>query len=103
MLRSDLKSFVFVLGCAWVLGACADTTTQVRSRAARDMSCGEKETRVVDGEGGVYRVLGCGLEASYVCSEDRTLSTHCKRIYMSKSEQSAAPKASPSSSLAKRP
>ncbi len=83
------------------LAACADVRTQVRTRAARDFSCAAQQTRIVDAAEGVYRLAGCGLEASYVCAEDRTtLGTHCNRIYMSKIP-ATQPKPAASASLAK--
>ena len=77
-------------------------TTQVRSRAARDLSCGEEQTRIIDAESGVYRISGCGLEASYHCAESgTTLTMRCERLYLSKAEEPSAPKTTAGSSLAK--
>jgi hypothetical protein len=85
------------------LTGCANVTTHVRTRAARDLSCGEAQTRIVDAESGVYRISGCGLEASYHCSESgTTLNMRCERLYLSKAEDSSTPtKTVAGSSLAK--
>lgn len=80
-------------------------TTHVRSRAARDMACGEDDTRVIDSESGVYRVSACGQEASYQCLEDPTsLGVHCQRLYTAAEKGEPAPqKPQAGSSLAKSP
>lgn len=57
--------------------------TQVKSRAAHDFSCGVEQTQIVDAEGGVYRLEGCGFQASYHCTEDSGLKMQCQRLYMS--------------------
>lgn len=83
-------------------GCGADMRTQVRTRAARDLSCGQEKTRILDAEAGVYRISGCGLEASYRCTEDMGLNTRCERLYLSKvtgSEPAAKPQ--PGTDLAK--
>lgn len=90
-----------VVGLA--LWGCADMGAQVKSRAARDFSCGEAQTHIVDAEAGVYRLTGCGLEASYHCTEDRTFNTRCERLYLSKVGDSVPAKSQPASSLAKSP
>ena len=82
---------------------CVDAGTQVKSRAARDFSCGASETRILDAEAGLYRVAGCGFEATYQCTEDRALNTRCERLYMSKVSDPAPTKAQPAASLAKSP
>jgi hypothetical protein len=66
-------------------------TSRVKSRAARDFSCNEDQTRIVDAESGVYRITGCGLVASYQCSETASLSTRCQQLYVTKADDSAAP------------
>jgi hypothetical protein len=71
-----------LIGCA--LSGCADMSTQVKARAARELACTEAQTKIVDAEAGVYRVAGCGLEAGYRCTEDRTLHTVCQRMYLSR-------------------
>ena len=76
-------------------------TSQVRTRAARDFSCGEEHTRIVDSESGVYLIQGCGLQASYRCSESASLSTECQRVFLSKLQDAPEHKSSPSSNLAK--
>jgi hypothetical protein len=85
-----------------VLAGCADMGAQVKHRAARDFSCAEAQTRIVDAEAGVYRIEGCGLEASYQCTEDRRFNMRCERLYMSKID-ARAPKQQSSTSLAKSP
>jgi hypothetical protein len=87
-----------LLACA-LLG-CSDMQSQVRTRAAHEFSCQEDQTRIVDAEAGVYRISGCGLEASYHCTEDNSLNTRCQRLYLSKVEEPAAKPVS-GSSLAK--
>ena len=91
--------FLALAGCGAVG---ADVGAQVKSRAARDFSCGEAQTRIVDAEAGVYRIEGCGLAASYQCTEDRAFNTRCQRLYLSKLE-TQEPKPQPSASLAKSP
>ncbi|MFI5308377.1 MAG: hypothetical protein ACHQ53_13540 [Polyangiales bacterium] len=96
-----LRAWLVWGGCVLCAGACADTTQRVRTRAARDFSCAEAQTKIVDGESGVYKVAGCGLQASYECHEDGTsLSMRCQQLYVSKLP--AAPeKPTSGSSLAK--
>ncbi len=88
-----------VVGLA-LLG-CADMGSQVKTRAARDFSCGEAQTRILDAEAGVYRITGCGLEASYHCTEDRTFNTRCERLYLSKVADPAPGKSPSAANLAK--
>lgn len=76
-------------------------SAQVRSRAARDFSCREDQTQIVDAEANVYRISGCGLEASYHCTDDTRLNASCQRLYLSKVSEPAAPKPEAGSSLAK--
>jgi hypothetical protein len=91
--------------CAAVLFGCvgcANMGANVRSRAARDLSCREADTRVVDAQSGVYRVTGCGLEASYHCAEDRmSLNIHCQQLYVEKQPEPSGPKSAAGASLAK--
>jgi hypothetical protein len=60
------------------LGGCATMDGQVRERAARDFSCGQERLRIVDAEGPVFRVAGCGSIATYQC-EEHVLAMRCKR------------------------
>jgi hypothetical protein len=86
-----------LLGCAH-----ANLSTNVRTRAARDLSCSEADTRIVDAQSGVFRITGCGLEASYHCAEDgMTLNMHCQQLYVEKQPESSTPKATSGASLAK--
>jgi hypothetical protein len=95
------RSALFWLASVLALCSCADVTANVRSRAARDFSCREDQTRVVDEESGVYRITGCGLEASYQCRENgTTLSTRCEQLYVAKLP-TAPEKLGAGSSLAK--
>ena len=87
--------------CGCALLGCADVKSQVRTRAARDFSCQEDETQIVDADRGVYRISGCGLEASYHCTEDSSLNARCQRLYLSKAEPPAAAKPGTGSTLAK--
>jgi len=80
---------------------CAETSVQIRGRAARDFSCAEEHTRIVDAEAGVYRMEGCGLVASYVCAENSALDMHCDRVYLAKIQDAPARKAVGGASLAK--
>ena len=80
---------------------CAETSVQVRSRAARDFSCAQEHTRIVDAEAGVYRMEGCGLVASYVCAENSALDMHCDRVYFGKVPDAPARKPGAGSTLAK--
>lgn len=91
---------VFCACASFGLLGCADVGSQVRTRAARDFSCGEDQTEIVDAEAGVYRIAGCGLEASYHCTEDTGLTPRCQRLYLSKVEE-RAPKPKAGASLAK--
>jgi hypothetical protein len=90
-----------LIGCVALLGCGADMTSQVKDRAARDLSCGADQTQVVDAEGGVYRIAGCGLEASYHCTEDTGLNTRCQRLYLTKTAPEPATKPGGGSDLAK--
>ena len=83
-----------------LLGCAADMRSQVRTRAARDFSCQEEQTEIVDAEAGVYRLSGCGLEASYHCTEDNQFNARCQRLYLSKAEP-PAPKPGVGGALAK--
>jgi hypothetical protein len=86
------------LGCI----GCAEMNTHVRTLAARDLSCGEEHTRIVDSESGVYRMQGCGFEASYTCAETASLDIRCERIYIGKLDEAAGEeKPTSGSSLAK--
>jgi hypothetical protein len=87
-----------IVAMAWL--GCADVGSQVRTRAAHDFSCREDQTRIVDAEAGVYRIAGCGLEASYHCSEENGASQRCQRLYLSKAAE-PEPKRRPGSTLAK--
>ena len=80
---------------------CAETSVQVRSRAAHDFSCAQEHTRIVDAEAGVYRMEGCGLVASYVCAENSALDMHCDRVYFGKMTDAPVRKTGERSSLAK--
>jgi hypothetical protein len=82
------------------LSGCADMSSHVRSHAARDFSCREEQTQIVDAEAGVYRLSGCGLEASYYCTDDNSLNARCQRLYLSKVNEPAS-KPRVGSSLAK--
>ena len=73
-----------LIGCLVLCSCGADMRSQVKTRAARDFSCREDQTQIVDAESGVYRLSGCGLEASYHCTEDTGLNTRCQRLYLSK-------------------
>jgi hypothetical protein len=87
MLASVTMQFRWLFVAGLALAGCADMGSQVKSRAARDLSCGEAQTRIVDAEAGVYRITGCGLEAGYHCTEDRTFNTRCERLYLSKASE----------------
>lgn len=91
------------VGCSivCVLAGCADVSTQVKTRAARELACNESQTKIVDAEAGVYRVAGCGFEASYQCTEDRALNTVCQRLYLSKVSDPAPGKIDSGEPLAK--
>ena len=60
--------------------------TKVRTRAAHDFRCSEDQLRITDREETVFRIAGCGEEATYVCEDTRTLRTHCKRAVWSEPE-----------------
>ena len=82
---------------AW-LSRCSAARTWARrskTRAARDFSCGEAQTRSSTPRPGVYRIAGCGLEASYHCTEDRALNARCQRLYLSKVERAGPSKPQP--------
>jgi hypothetical protein len=85
------------------VSACgADLSQRVKSKAARDFACNEDQTRIVDAAEGVYRITGCGMVASYQCSETASLSTRCEQLYVSKlSDEQGAPKGDEASSMAK--
>lgn len=78
-------------------------TARVKSKAARDFACNEDDTRIVDATEDVYRVTGCGMVASYQCSEKGTsLSMRCEQLYVNKApDEESTPKGEPGSSLAK--
>jgi hypothetical protein len=75
--------------------------SHVRTHAARDFACREDQTQLLDAEGGVYRLSGCGLEASYTCTEDIGLNARCQRLYLTEVAEETAPKTPAGSSLAK--
>jgi hypothetical protein len=81
--------------------ACADMNAHVRSRAAHDLACSKDQTRIEDVESGVYRVSGCGMTAGYQCSDGASFAAECNRLYVSKTPDPAAPKASAAQGLAK--
>jgi hypothetical protein len=60
------------------LGGCATMDGQVRERAARDFSCRQERLHIVDAEGPVFRVAGCGSIATYQC-EEHVLAMRCRR------------------------
>lgn len=95
------RTFALCAG-VWALLGCADVGSQVRTRAARDLACGEDQTQIVDAEAGVYRITGCGLEASYHCTDDSNFSARCQRLYVSKVED-REPKPRSAANLAKSP
>jgi hypothetical protein len=70
-----------------LLGACASMDTQVRTRAARDLSCKQDAMRIVDREATVFRVAGCGSFATYECHELPTLAMQCDRVRHDDPEQ----------------
>jgi len=93
--------WLFLGGLALFALGCAHTTEHVRTRAARDFSCNKSETKIVDDESGVYKVTGCGLQASYECHEDNmSLNMRCQQLYVSKLP-TAPEKQTSGSSLAK--
>lgn len=55
----------------------------------------------MDAEGGVYRLEGCGLVASYVCAENSALDMHCDRVYLGKIPDAPKGKVGGGSSFAK--
>jgi hypothetical protein len=64
-----------------LLGACADMTEVVRERAGNDLDCEEDRIYVEDAELGVYRLRGCGKEASYRCTDGRGIGeVSCVRL-----------------------
>ncbi len=69
---------VAVLLASFVAG-CASLEDTVRTRAAHDFHCQESDLKVVDREQTVFRIAGCGEEATYVCTESRNLRVSCKR------------------------
>jgi len=50
-----------------LLAACATTSSKLSARFARERGCPEDQIRVIDTDGVVYRVNGCGQRAEYVC------------------------------------
>jgi hypothetical protein len=62
----------------WAAG-CASLESRVRTRAAADFHCNEQDLTIVDRETMVFRVAGCGEEATYICTDSANLRTHCKR------------------------
>ena len=72
---------------SWFLGAllplaaagCAGLESTVKTRAAQDFRCSEERLKIVDRESTVFRVAGCGSEATYVCKEGRNLRTTCQQ------------------------
>ena len=95
------RRVLYLVCCAAALAGCTDMKSQVRSRAARDFSCGEDQTQIVDAQAGVYRIAGCGLEASYHCTEDSGLTPRCQRLYLSKIEPQPPAKPKSGAALAK--
>jgi hypothetical protein len=51
----------------------------VKTRAAQDFRCSEDQLKIVDRESTVFRIAGCGTEATYVCKEGRNLRTTCAK------------------------
>jgi hypothetical protein len=58
---------------------CASFESLARTRAAADFHCSEEKLQVVDRLDSVFRIAGCGEEATYVCTDSASLHTHCKR------------------------
>jgi hypothetical protein len=58
---------------------CGGLESSVRTRAASDFHCDQSQLKILDQEQTVFRVAGCGSEATYVCSEGLSLRVHCKR------------------------
>lgn len=75
MRRTCLVSIVLTLSAA----GCASLESKVRTRAASDFRCNEDQLRILDHESSVFRIAGCGEEATYVCTESRSFNVHCKR------------------------
>ena len=46
---------------------CASTSDAIRGRYAREYACPESQVSVSDSGGTVYRAVGCGRSAEYVC------------------------------------
>ena len=94
------------VGLALCMVACADVSSQVRTRAAHDFGCSEQATRIVDSAVGVYRIEGCGYRASYECGDGTGgVNTDCRRLYLTKAADQAQPTAKPAAGdgLAKTP
>lgn len=89
--RIGVLATVLASGSLPVVG-CTSMKAQVRARAARDFACSEAETRIVDAVEGVYRLEGCGFEASYECRENATLDVTCQQLYMNKLSDRQEPK-----------
>jgi hypothetical protein len=62
----------------WAAG-CASLESRVRTRAAADFHCSEQQLEVLDRTERVFRVAGCGEEATYICQDDASLRTRCQR------------------------
>lgn len=68
------------LGALLLMAAsCAGMEDTVRARAAHDFHCGESQLRILDQADTVFRIAGCGSEATFVCNDTRGLRTQCKR------------------------
>jgi hypothetical protein len=60
-------------------GCASSLESRVRRRAAADFHCREQDLKIIDRQEPVFRVAGCGEEATYICSDSANLRTHCKR------------------------
>lgn len=69
---------------------CAGLESHVRTRAAHDFQCREADLRILDQAETVFRVAGCGHEATYVCSDNASLRTSCKRVAATEREPTAS-------------
>jgi hypothetical protein len=97
-----MRLSLWPVGLGLGLVACANPSTQVRARAARDFGCEEHATRIVDSEVGVYRIEGCGFAATYQCSDANGIATDCQQVYLTKVGEPEAPsKSEPGPNLAK--
>jgi len=65
------------------LGACGSNVSQVRARAATDLSCSSDIQVAVSGDD-TYRARGCGKEATYACRDGTVSGTVCERIIEAK-------------------